>query len=135
MVTLILKYADFFKAIGGGVWGQKYKLILFKSICYHEFNAFHGIWKFQPILELWPGKFLESDPFWAKKWLFFGLFWAIKTGIFAFRWPNLPKSNIPMRFSDQRKNIPLSGSKSGENGFFFVKFDVFMTKSRIPENH
>ena len=64
------------------------------------------------------------------------IFGAIKSEIFAFRWPNVLKSNIPIRFNDQKKNIPLPRSKSDKNvAFFVVKFDVFWTKSRFPENH
>ena len=111
------------------VRGQKYKLILFKSTFYHEFNAFYRIRKFQPVLKLWSHKFLEFDPFWAQKWLFFC---AIKPEIFDFRWPNLLKYNIPVRFNDQKKNIPFfQGQKVGKCGFFFCQIWCFIGQNFI----
>ena len=118
-----------FKAIGG-VWGQKYKLMLFKSTFYHEFNAFYGNVKFKPILDLWASKCLECDPFWAIKRQFWGLFWAIKPEIFAFKWPNIPNYNTPITLSDKMKKSHFQG-QNFEKIVIFSQISCFLDKIRF----
>ena len=83
---------------------------------------------YNPFSSYDPTNFWNLTHFGPKNTIF-GLFWAIKPEIFDFRWPNLIKYNIPVRFNDQKKNIPFLRSKGGKKCGFFVKFDVFWTKS------
>ena len=69
-----------------------------------------------------------------------GHFLCHKNRNICFQVAKLTKSNIPIRFSDQSKNIPLSRSKSGENGailsnlLFFGQNLKFLKIAKIAED-
>ena len=58
------------KVIGGGVWGQKYMLSLSARTFHPGHNAFYGIQKSLPVLEIFTAQISKIGPFRGKNRLF-----------------------------------------------------------------